>query len=55
MKNIESLHNHTKISDGDLSHKEVLTLAQKLGYKTLAFTDHDVLPSDKTLTFLKKY
>jgi predicted metal-dependent phosphoesterase TrpH len=55
MKNIESLHNHTKISDGDLSHKEVLSLAQKLGYKTLAFTDHDVLPSDKTLTFLKKY
>ena len=54
-RQIESLHNHTKISDGALSHKEVLSLAEKLGYKTLAFTDHDVLPSEKTISFLNKY
>jgi hypothetical protein len=54
-KQIESLHNHTKISDGDLSHKEVLQLTEKLGYLTVAFTDHDVLPNEKTISFLNKY
>ncbi len=53
--NYESLHNHTRISDGAESHLGVLKTAEKYGFTTVAFTDHDVLPSEKQLEELKIY
>jgi predicted metal-dependent phosphoesterase TrpH len=53
--NYESLHNHTKISDGAESHLEVLATAEKYGFGTIAFTDHDVLPNEQHLEELKSY
>lgn len=53
--NYESLHNHTSISDGAESHIEVLKTAEKYGFGTVAFTDHDVLPNEKQLERLKEY
>jgi predicted metal-dependent phosphoesterase TrpH len=50
---IESLHTHTMLSDGKLSHKEMLELAGNLGVSVIAFTDHDALPDDKTLAYLE--
>ncbi len=49
---LESLHNHTTHSDGLLSHKELFTLAESLGFCVLAFTDHDAVPNDEALQFL---
>lgn len=49
---IESLHTHTTLSDGKLSHKEMFELAQSLGVSVIAFTDHDAVPSDEALTYL---
>ncbi len=42
---IESLHCHTRTSDGELSYLGVLDQARKFGIKTVAFTDHDSLPT----------
>ncbi len=53
--NYESLHNHTSISDGAESPIEVLATAEKYGFTTVAFTDHDVLPNEQQLEELKKY
>jgi len=50
---IESLHNHTTLSDGKLSHQESFRIAQELGYSVFAFTDHDALPDKETLEFLE--
>lgn len=36
------LHCHTNLSDGLLSHKEVLEQCQKYNISTVAFTDHDI-------------
>lgn len=51
----ESLHNHTKASDGKQTHLEVLESANKYGIGVIAFTDHDILPSKENLKLLKKY
>lgn len=46
---IESLHTHTTISDGKLSHTELFELAESLNISILAFTDHDAVPTPKIL------
>ena len=51
---IESLHNHTTTSDGKLTHVQFLEEANKRGYKVVAFTDHDSLPSPSILAELSK-
>lgn len=53
--NYESLHNHTNISDGAQSHLDVLKTAEKYGFRTVAFTDHDILPNEEQLQKLKEY
>ncbi|PIR46805.1 MAG: hypothetical protein COV07_02380 [Candidatus Vogelbacteria bacterium CG10_big_fil_rev_8_21_14_0_10_45_14] len=50
---VESLHSHTSLSDGDLSHKEAFEHCENLGYGVLAFTDHDSLPGDDVLQYLE--
>jgi predicted metal-dependent phosphoesterase TrpH len=47
------LHCHTHASDGTLTHDEVLTLAQKYGIGTIAFTDHDTLIDPELFAKLK--
>ncbi len=51
----ESLHNHTTASDGTQTYAEVLAAAKRLGFGTIAFTDHDMLPSQSDLDYLKSY
>ena len=51
----ESLHNHTTASDGTQTYAEVLAAAKRLGFGTIAFTDHDMLPSKSDLDYLKAY
>lgn len=46
---IESLHTHTTLSDGKLSHRELFDLAESLNVSVLAFTDHDSVPTPKIL------
>jgi predicted metal-dependent phosphoesterase TrpH len=50
---IQSLHSHTLLSDGLLTHSQVLDTAAKAGIKVLAFTDHDALPDEKLLEELQ--
>ncbi len=50
----ETLHSHTKNSDGKLTHIELLKVCEKNYIETVAFTDHDALLSVKTLNLLKK-
>jgi predicted metal-dependent phosphoesterase TrpH len=50
---IESLHAHTTLSDGKLSHKEMFELAQNLNVSVVAFTDHDSIPGEETLNYLE--
>ena len=45
----ESLHNHTLASDGAQTYSEVLEAAEKLKIGVIAFTDHDVVPSESAL------
>ncbi|MBI2120004.1 MAG: PHP domain-containing protein [Parcubacteria group bacterium] len=52
-KKPESLHTHTTLSDGKLSHREMFELAQSLGVSVVAFTDHDALPNDTALQYLE--
>lgn len=49
---IESLHCHTRTSDGALSYLGVLDQARKFGIKTVAFTDHDCVPTQADLKIL---
>ena len=49
MTPIESLHNHTTLSDGKLSHTELFNLAESLNISVLAFTDHDAVPTESIL------
>lgn len=49
MTAIESLHTHTTLSDGKLTHTEMFDLAESLGVSVIAFTDHDAVPSQKIL------
>ncbi len=51
----ESLHNHTKSSDGKQDHLQVLASAERHGIGVIAFTDHDILPSQENLKILKAY
>jgi predicted metal-dependent phosphoesterase TrpH len=51
----ESLHNHTTASDGTQTYNEVLADAERLGYGTIAFTDHDTLPTPNVMTQLRAY
>ncbi len=50
---IESLHTHTTLSDGKLTHRELFELAETLGVSVLAFTDHDAVPSPETMRELE--
>jgi predicted metal-dependent phosphoesterase TrpH len=51
----EALHNHTDASDGTQNYLEVLDTAHQFGFGTVAFTDHDAVPSAKDLLALKAY
>lgn len=53
MSPIESLHTHTALSDGKMSHRELFELAQTLGISVLAFTDHDAVPSPAIMAELE--
>lgn len=53
MSNIESLHTHTTLSDGKLSHKEMFNLAESLGVSVIAFTDHDAVPPPEIIAELE--
>lgn len=53
MRPIESLHNHTTLSDGKLSHQELFDLAESLGISVIAFTDHDAVPPPAILAELE--
>ncbi len=50
---IESLHTHTTLSDGKLTHSEMFDLAESLGVSVLAFTDHDTVPSAEIMRELE--
>jgi len=50
MLQIESLHTHTTLSDGKLSHLELFKLAESLGISVLAFTDHDAVPTENIMS-----
>lgn len=54
MPAVESLHTHTTLSDGKLSHQEMFELVESLGVSVVAFTDHDALPGDAALRYLEK-
>lgn len=49
---IESLHTHTTLSDGKLSHREMFELAESLGVSVIAFTDHDAVPPSSVINEL---
>jgi len=49
----ESLHTHTTLSDGKLSHKQMFELAELLGISVIAFTDHDAILNEETLLYLE--
>jgi predicted metal-dependent phosphoesterase TrpH len=51
----ESLHNHTRASDGTQTHAEVLASAARLDYGIMAFTDHDTLPTTADMKRLREY
>ena len=42
-KDIVDLHNHTTVSDGTLSPKELIDLAAIRGVKIMSVTDHDTV------------
>ena len=50
----ESLHTHTVLSDGKLTHTEMFDLAESLGIRVIAFTDHDALPTSEVLEELEE-
>lgn len=55
MSPIESLHNHTTLSDGKMSHREHFELAQSLGISVFAFTDHDAVPSAEMIAEIEAF
>lgn len=55
MSSLETLHTHTTISDGKLSHTELFELAESLNFSVLAFTDHDTLPTPEIFSKLEPY
>lgn len=50
----ETLHCHTTLSDGLLTHEEVLDVCEENNIGIVAFTDHDILPSIEKLKALRK-
>lgn len=55
MTTVESLHTHTTLSDGKLSHRELFDLAESLGVSVLAFTDHDAVPTSEIMHELETF
>ncbi|MBN1263767.1 MAG: PHP domain-containing protein [Candidatus Pacebacteria bacterium] len=53
-KQFQNLHTHTFTSDGQLTYEETIQLSLENGINTVAFTDHDSLPSEKTTKKLLK-
>lgn len=51
---LESLHCHTRTSDGTLNYGQILDAGQKYNVGIVAFTDHDALPNDKDLEDLER-
>jgi len=51
---LQTLHCHTRNSDGVLTCKEVLDVCAQNGIGVVAFTDHDTLPDKKQMTELRK-
>ncbi len=51
----ESLHNHTLISDGYLSHLDLLAAAERQGVGIVGLTDHDCLPNAEIMDQLRAY
>ncbi len=51
-KDVVDLHNHTTVSDGTLSPKELIDLAVARGVKIMAVTDHDTVGG---YPFLQQY
>jgi len=49
MKRYQTLHCHTKTSDGFLTHRQVLDICGENNIGVVAFTDHDSLPKDKVI------
>lgn len=54
MAPIESLHTHTTLSDGKLTHRQMFELAQSIGLSVIAFTDHDAVPSPDIMKELEE-
>lgn len=55
VENIQTLHSHTKNSDGILSHLEVLKTCEDNNIAVVAFTDHDSVIDAKSLEILRSY
>ena len=55
MENIQTLHSHTKHSDGDLSHLEVLETCKENNIAVVAFTDHDTVIDEDSMKELRAY
>lgn len=53
MVHTETLHTHTTLSDGKLSHREMFELAESLGIAVIAFTDHDAVPPPSVMAELE--
>lgn len=53
VKKFENLHTHTYTSDGKLTYRQTLKVCSENNIGTVAFTDHDSLPSEKDLHTLE--
>lgn len=53
MNKFQTLHSHTKNSDGQYSHLELLEILKKYNIDTIAFTDHDSIISNKQIESIK--
>lgn len=51
----ESLHNHTRASDGPYTYLELFQAAQQYHYGVMALTDHDTVVNAKDLEILREY
>jgi predicted metal-dependent phosphoesterase TrpH len=54
-KTFETLHAHTILSDGKMTHKEVLEKAYQYNLGVVAFTDHDCLPTEEAWKYLQEH
>lgn len=50
----QNLHSHTTSSDGLITHQETLETCHENQVSVVAFTDHDSVPSPKTINWLNK-